>query len=145
MAIFSILKEFSAAQAIATQTANDSTNILDLGANGDSLVKRGVVHVQVNTAFATSASGTLTVTIQTCATVGGSYTTLWTSAAAIAVGTLVAGYKITGKDGIPLPSGVLRYLKVVYTVNTGAMSAGKCDAWLSNAEGGDSNKFTVAL
>ena len=90
MAIFSILKEFSAAQAETTQAAHDSTNILDLGANGDSLVKRGVVHIQVNTAVTSAGAGTVAFSIETCATVGGSYTQLWTTAA-IAKTTLVAG------------------------------------------------------
>ena len=46
---------------------------------------------------------------------------------AIGKATLVAGYKVFE---VPIPFKLQRYAKLVYTVATGPLTAGKFDAWI---------------
>lgn len=130
---------FSNAQAETTQAAHASTNIVDLGAQVDhwgSAVSPNVdvggdlrLHVQVVEALTTSAGGTLTVELQDSdnGTDFASVTPGKVITAAEAAATLVAGYTVIDQ---PLPSGLRRYLRLLYTIGTGAMTAGAVDAWI---------------
>lgn len=129
MAILDATLVFSDAQAETTQAAHDSDNIVDCGlanANLGAGTPKWLV-VSVNTAFTTSASGTLTVALQDCATVGGSYATV-IAGETHAVTALVKGFKILC---VPLPAEHARFLKLVYTIGTGAMTAGAIDAYIT--------------
>lgn len=122
--------EFSDAQAI-TSTA-DSTNIINFG-NADPNQGEGtklVFHCDVDTTFTASGSATMTVDLQDCDTVDGTYASTGIYKATIPKATLVAGYKIFE---VPLPYSFRQYMKVVYTVATGPMTAGKVNAYISLA------------
>lgn len=116
---------FSEAQAV-TVTA-DSTNILDLRDNGDDLGRLLNLFVQMGLAGTAAGSATLTITVETCATEGGSYTVVHTTGA-IAVASLTAGAKVLD---IALPTGLLRYVKLVYTVATGPLLTGTVTAGIT--------------
>ncbi len=109
---------FSEEQAV-TATA-DSTNILDLRDNGDDIGRLLNLILMVVAAAEASGSATVTFSVQTCATVGGSYDTIYTSAA-IGKAALTAGARPVD---IALPAGLKRFVKVVYTVATGPLTAG---------------------
>jgi hypothetical protein len=122
---------FSDSQAKGTgvfdsAAAFDSTNIVDLTKAGNRLDNLNFV-AQVDTAFV-GTSSTLKVALATCATTNGSFETLLASDA-IPEATLVAGYEVI-KTRVPR-SGVKRYVKVIYTVGTAAMSAGAISAFLT--------------
>lgn len=130
---------FSEAQAETTQAAHDSTNIIDLGAQVDhwgttvapalDIGGKNRIHVQVHDAFTTSASGTLTVELQDSAN-GADFASITPGkviTAAEAAATLVAGFTLLDQA---IPTGVRRYLKLVYTIGTGAMTAGSINAWI---------------
>ena len=127
--------EFSDAQAVTATAA--STNIVDLNAAGKIEGKPYYLHIKVNTSATASGDATVTFSFETDDNTGfSSATTLWTSAA-IGKATLVAGYEV-----IRLPINGLaleRYLRVYYTVDTGPLTAGKFDAFLS--ADGDTNEF----
>lgn len=120
---------FSDAQAI-TSTA-DSTNVLDFG-NADPNQGEGtklVLHVDVDTAFTASGSATLTVNLLSSAD-DSTYVSTKLLTGAIPKATLVAGYKIFETS---IPYEFLRYMKLVYTVATGPMTAGKVNAYIALA------------
>lgn len=120
--------EFSDAQEFTTAEAHDSENILDLGI-ADPNKGAGTpvfVDAHVNTDFASDGSATLKTELQHCDTVDGSYSTL-ISSGEIAVDDLVAGKALL--DDV-LPKEHKRFLKIVYTVGTAAMTAGAVDAML---------------
>lgn len=124
---------FSDAQAKATGVFDsaadfDSTNIVDLSAAGDRLEDMYLV-IRVDTAVQSAGSATVGFSLQTCATINGTYSTLL-STAAIAKTSLTANTEVL-KARVPL--GVKRFLKVVYTVGTAALTAGKFDAFLTPA------------
>lgn len=131
--------EFSDGQALTSQGAANSTNIIDLniGVDGLGSAKNSNpgesgklwLFVVVSTLFESGGAGTLAVELQDCATVGGSYTNAGISTGTIALGTLVAGYKIIR---MPLPTGLLEFLKLVYTVATADFTAGAVDAWIGH-------------
>lgn len=116
---------FSEEQAV-TATA-DSTNILDLRDNGDDLSRLLNLFVLVTAAATAEGSATVTFSVQTCATVDGSYETIYTTGA-IGKATLVAGYK---PIDAALPTGLKRFVKVVYTVATGPLTAGAFTAGIT--------------
>lgn len=117
---------FSDGQAI-TATA-DSTNIIDLGAarmgEGGSMQ----LNLQVEEAFTAAGAATLTITMLTDDNEAFSSAQTIYNSGAIGKATLVKGYRIPGLTS--LPAGVERYVKLVYTVATGPMTAGKINAAL---------------
>lgn len=127
MALLDKQNEFSDAQAI-TVTA-DSTNTIDKLADGDALAGAELyLVISVNTSFTAVGAGTLQFQLLTDDDVAfGSPRTLWDSGA-IGKATLVAGYYVAR---VKLPVGMQRYTKLVYTVATGPMTAGKVDAYLT--------------
>jgi hypothetical protein len=123
--------QFSAAQQLLTSAASD--NIVDLLAArdlgiGDSPAVQ--VIASVNTAFATTNSGTLQLQFQ-----GSTDSTTWTTyveTPAIAAASLAATRQLAGFDlPRPVPGAALpRYYRLNYVVGTGTFTAGKVDAWL---------------
>lgn len=123
MAIQDELLKMSDAQAV-TVTA-DSTTVLDLTKDGDAK-KPLRWKVRVTTTFTTSDAAVLAVALQTAS--ASSYAQLGTCArTAIAVGTLTAG---TILIDMPLPYGLKKNLKTVYTVTVGSFTAGKIESIL---------------
>jgi hypothetical protein len=118
---------FSSAQAITVTAA--STDLIDLGSTRD--IGSGEVLeliVVVDTAFTAGGSATLDIALQTDTAVGfGTATTLLTTGT-IAVASLTAGYVAARWR---LPRGVLRYLRLNYTVATGPMLTGTITAGIS--------------
>lgn len=126
---------FSEAQAI-TETA-DSETVWDQGAGEDAWGtartypemaegKQLFLNVVSKAAFTADGAGTLTISLQSCATVDGSYTSHF-STAAIAKAALTEGAR---QIAMALPLGLSRFVKLVYTVATGPMTAGSIDAWV---------------
>lgn len=139
MAILDAKLVLSDAQAETTAAAHDSDNVLNMGAGknewGTATIadygeanKQLWLHVYVNTTFTSGGSATLTVALQdsadnsTFAAVSPAITT-----GAVAVASLAAGYELIR---MPLPPNLRRYVKLVYTIGTAAMTAGKLDAWV---------------
>ena len=144
MAILDSYNEFSSAQEPVTQAAIPSTNVVDLAGAGDEILKYDAelrkirLHVLITEAFVGTGT-TLTVVLQTDSDVAfGSAATLW-SAGAVAKAALVAGYRVTGEGGVPLPSGCERYLRMLYTPDDTFETTGILDAYLSNDA--DTNEF----
>ena len=114
---------FSDEQAI-TATAN-STNVIDLGAADMDAGTPLHILAQVTEAFTAAGAATLTVTLETDDNDSFSSATTLLSTAAIGKATLVAGYQLPISF---LPENVERYVRLVYTVATGPMTAGKITA-----------------
>lgn len=117
---------FSDAQAV-TSTA-DSTSVIDFGVAD---VNKGagtplVLEITVNTTCTASGSATVTVDVQDSADAS-SYAAIGIYKATIAKATLVAGYVIYRG---PLPHAFRRYMKIIYTVATGPLTAGAFDAYI---------------
>jgi hypothetical protein len=120
--------QLSDAQAVTSTGSTASSNVIDLGVARD--IAGGVVEalkllIQVNTTVTSGGSATLQVQVQTSAD-NSSWSTLAESAA-IAVASLVQGYRFF-ENGVPGPTS--RYLRLNYVVGTAAMTAGKLDAAL---------------
>ena len=127
-------------QAETTQAAHDSDVQLDLGAGVNELGSAVAaelgeggklwLNVVVGTAFATSSSATLAVALQDSAD-DSSYAAAspTCSTPATAAATLTAGKVIIST---PLPTSLRRYVKLVYTIGTGTMTAGAIDAWIGH-------------
>ena len=110
---------FSNEQTLATAAqANNSTNTLDFKSNGDDIDHLLRWFLLITNAPATSAGATLTVTWQTSAN-NSDWTTLWTSDTFAAASLTDGAYVIKRQ---PLPAGLLRYNKLVFTTGTGAWS-----------------------
>ena len=121
-----IMDEFlvmSDAQAVTASIA--STDYIDTLAEGDAITPGARLHVLVNTLFETSDVGTLTIALQTDAatTFDTGPTTLFTTSA-LGAASLTAGSVLID---IVVPKGVLRYLRVYYTV-ANTFTAGNIDA-----------------
>lgn len=123
------LNEFSDAQAETTVAAHDSTNIVDLGADSNQAIGHELyLNIIVETAVTSAGAATVQFQLLTDDNAAfSSASTLWDSGA-IGKATLVDGYQVCR---IRVPKGAERYLKVVYTIGTAALTAGKFDAFLS--------------
>jgi hypothetical protein len=130
--------EFSDGQALTSQGAVDSTNVIDLNAGVDGLGsakqsnpgESGKIwlFVRVTTLFTSAGAATLATKLQDSAdNVTFADTELETGA--IALATLVAGYSIFR---VAIPAELRRYLKLVYTVAGADFTAGAVDAWLGH-------------
>src|SRR4051812_10861435 len=111
---------FSSDQAL-TASAN-STDIIDLGSRDVGAGEPDTVLVQVTEAFNNLTS--LTVALQTSSTEAFSVPVQLT-AATVALASLTAGAKFSIGA---VPRGVLRYLRLAYTVTGSAPSTGKITA-----------------
>lgn len=120
--------KFSDSQAV-TVTA-DSTNVLDLQAAGDALGEENLYLAIQTKAADVAAVGAATVTFDLVTSVDEAFSSPITlySSGAIGKAALTKNKSIIK---LPLPIGVKRYLKVVYTVATGPLTAGAFDAFLT--------------
>jgi len=118
---------FSWNQEVTLQTANASTDYVDLTKAGDAI--DGLWLEILVTDDATSNGGaTVAFSLQTDNdSAFGSATTL-ISTAALAYAGLDEGVKVLQTK---IPMGVERYLRVVYTVGTAALTGGKFSAYLT--------------
>jgi len=117
---------FSDAQAITT-TAN-STNVIDLLKDRDIGVGHPVgVLIQVVTTMTAAGAATLTVTIETDDNASFSSATVLYTSGAIAVADLIAGKR---PWLLWFGANNERYIRLVYTVATGPMTAGAVTAGL---------------
>jgi hypothetical protein len=140
MAIIDTRLMYSDDQVETTAAAHDSTNTLDLGAGYDAFGNALVADW--------ARAGTdlfLTVLVTEAVTSGGAATVLFDlqdsadnssfssvkATSAIAKATLVAGYVAIK---IALPKGLRRYSKIIYTIGTAALTAGKFSAWIGPAD-----------
>ena len=123
------LLTYSEEQAETTVAAHDSTNTVDLGLNSD-YGERGTLWLvcKVVETFTSGGSATLAVAFQDSAD-NSSFAAVANapSKAATAVASLVAGYELLR---FKLPPGVRQYSKLVYTIGTAVMTAGKVSAYL---------------
>jgi len=130
--------EFSDAQAETTVAAHISTNVVDMGTVGEWADGQPVyLVVTVNTAFTSAGAATLAVELLSDATstvaVDGSATSHWASETLALATVAVAGYVIAC-FALPMEGTTYeRYLGVMYTIGTAAMTAGKVDAYLTTA------------
>lgn len=133
------LLRLSDTQALTTTAI--SNNVWDTGplggavpaANAGRLLGSGEeLHLTLacRATFTSGGAPTLTATLESSAAAGlTSPTVHWTSAANIALATLVNGFWIA--DGIPLPPGdYLRFIGIRYTIATAAYTGGTVDAWI---------------
>ena len=113
-------EEFSRAQEIPVtlNAATNSTNVLDFKAHGDDIDRLLRWFVILKETATSDGAATLTITWQTSAN-NSNWTTVFTSAT-FALASLTAGAKLV--DGAVLPSGLLRYNKLVYTNGTAAFT-----------------------
>jgi hypothetical protein len=114
----------SDAQAVTSSAA--STDYVDTLAAGDAIAPGARVKVQVNTAFTTGDSATLTVALE-CDD-NASFTsakTLVTTSALAVTSIDAAGDSVLD---VVIPAIAERYIRVYYTVGTGSFSAGNIDA-----------------
>lgn len=126
--ILDVSNLFSDGQDETSQGACVSDYTVDLVNSGDA-EKALWFEITVDTTCSSGGSATVAFALQTCAeSTFSSATTLWTRTA-VAVATLVAGYKVVK---MRLPAGCLRYLRVVYTIATADLVSGKFNAFLTH-------------
>jgi len=124
MALIDYNNMFSNAQAVTSSVA--STYYIDGRAAGEALNNDIYLIVEVGTEFAGGTS--LEIALQTSADSSfSSYTTLFDSGV-ILLAKLTANTVLVK---VPIPIGLLRYLRVYYTVS-GTMTAGTVSAFLQN-------------
>lgn len=112
-----------------------STNVIDLGAARDIGAGDEVeIHVQILTAFTAGGAATLQISLQSCATSGGTYVDLLFSpvyaVANLTVGAPIFRYKLPpmqlNDTGTPN-----QFLALNYVVATGPMTAGAVFAYIT--------------
>ncbi len=113
---------------------HDLTSVLDLGSGYDEfgnakvpdygLGGRPWLNINITTACASAGSATLKFSLQHCDTEGGTYVAVLTSRE-FALSELVAGFAAVRWK---LPAGLKEFVKIVATVGTAALTAGKCTA-----------------
>lgn len=116
--------EMSNEQGVASSEASDY--YIDTKAAGDAISPGARLKVQINIAFVTADSATLTIALQCDDNDGfNSAKTLFTTVA-------LAVTEIDAIGDIPvdivIPKGCERYIRMYYTVGVGSFSAGKIDA-----------------
>lgn len=122
------LLEMSDAQAETTVTTHASTDVLDLKKAGNVLANELFLVVTVNEAVASNGAATVAFDLQTSdAEAFGSGVDTLIATGAIGKATLVAGYTVIRTR---LPTGLKRYVRMVYTIGTAALTAGKFSAAL---------------
>ena len=114
---------FSTSQALTSTAA--STDVIDLGANGD--LGRANMRFRASVATAFSGGTSVQFVLQTDDNTGFSSATTLFMTGAIAVASLTAGAVVAD---VPVPSTTERYLRVNYVV-VGTPTAGAVDAFLA--------------
>lgn len=124
------------ADATALSTAGAATilfgDVIDTGGDGINDVENLYLIISVDTAVTSGGSATVQFHLcsdaQAAIAVDGTATYHWSSPA-IAKATLVAGYRVCA---LALPKGTYeRYLGIVTTIGTAALTAGKVNAFLT--------------
>jgi hypothetical protein len=124
-----LLNTYSDAQALTSTGNTDSTNTIDQLADGDTF-EAPFIRVKVNTTFTSGGSATLAVNLITDDDVAFGSPKTFPLVAATAVASLTAGTVLyQGR----LPIGMQHYHKLQYVIGTAAMTAGKVDAFLTEA------------
>lgn len=129
MAILDNEMILSNAQAETTVAAHASTGYIDFGRAGAGYNKK--ILVTVNTSCSTASSPTVLFKVQCDDNSSFSSATDLFATAAIPAATLVAGYKVLE---FTLPAEVERYVQVTYTIGTAALTTGKFNAWVDDAQ-----------
>ncbi len=114
----------SDAQEVLTSAA--STSYIDALSAGDAISPGVRLKIQVNTAFVTGDSATLTIALQCDDNASFTSAKTLTTTAALAVTDIDAIGDIP--VDLVIPKGCERYIRMYYTVGTGSFSAGKIDA-----------------
>lgn len=127
--------ELSSAQALASVGTHASTNVINFGTGydefGDTAQRNPGeggqmwLNVQVETAFTSVGAGTLSIKLQDSAD-NATFADVYTGET-WALASLTAGAKLLR---MPLPADLRQYVRLLYTVGTTAMTAGKVDAWI---------------
>lgn len=116
------------AQAETTQAAHVTTNVIDLGAAGDS-DKELFLNIRVDTAPTSGGAATVAFSLVTSAAEALTSATTLFSTAALTYSDLTAGYKIQTR----LPRGLKRFLGGYITIAGADLTAGKFDMFLTEA------------
>jgi len=117
---------FSDAQAETTIAVHESDNIIDLTNAGDAIDSLWLV-VAVQTTVTSDGNATVAFALQTDSAVNFATADTLLSTAALAKTALTAGTQVIRTR---IPMGCKRYLRVLYTIGTAALTAGKFDAYL---------------
>ena len=120
--------QFSASQAVTATGLTASTNVVDLGVArdiGGAVSDQLALLCEVVTPFTSGGSATLQVQVQTSP--DNSAWSILVQSDAIAVASLVQGYKFLPNE---VPGGTSRYLRLNYVVGTATMTAGAITAGL---------------
>lgn len=115
----------SSAQTVTASAASDS--YIDMKAAGDALPQGVVPQVEFlinTTVLATGGASTTTFRLQTATDTAFTIAVDLAVSADIAKASLVAGYCVR----LPIPPGMLRYVRAYYTVSTNNWTSGKVDA-----------------
>lgn len=120
---------FSEAQAVTATAA--STDVVDLGPIDGTRRDIGVGYpleffTNVNTTATAAGAATVNIQLQTSPD-NSTWTTIYDSGA-LALSALVAGQRVAS---VKVPQGVLRYLRVNYSVGTGPLTAGAFTAGIN--------------
>lgn len=131
MAIKDALLTFSDEQAETTVAAHDSTNNVDLAGVAKDMGPGEELYLVIVVTEAVTSGGAATVqfAVQDSAD-DSSYAALAPvplDTGAVGKATLTLGYEVMR---IALPNSLQRYLKIVYTIGTAVLTAGKFSAWI---------------
>lgn len=137
MALFDVMFELDDALDLSTHTASEveaSTNVIDW-VNSDLEMGAGeplYLNIQVETAFGSSGSATLQVDLmrETDTDIDASSTTIYETGL-IPVASLTAGAWIM-RMSLPVNVDEDRYVGLLYTIGTAAMTAGTVNAWIDH-------------
>jgi hypothetical protein len=117
---------FSDAQDETTVAAHASDNIIDLTTAGDALDSLWLV-VAVQTTVTSDGNATVTFALQTDSDSAFGTAETLLATAAIGKASLTAGTQVIRAR---IPMGCKRHLRVLYTIGTAVLTAGKFDAYL---------------
>lgn len=120
-------KQLTLSDAQAITATADSTNAINAGQAGANIGNQVDLLCEVEEAFTAAGAGTLTVSLVTATDEAFTSPVTLVTTAAIPKATLVRGYQIPISF---LPAQLLQFFKLVYTVGTGPMTAGKINAGL---------------
>jgi len=120
----------SDAQAETSQAAHDSDNVIDFGASGADYGAINEAHLfaRVRTTCTSGGSATLTVKLQDSADNSSWADVEGVTSGSVAVADLESGLFLLRTK---LPRDLRRYIKLVYTIGTAALTAGDFDAWVA--------------
>lgn len=120
-------KQLTLSDGQAITATADSTNIINAGQAGVNNGEPVELLLQVEDNFTAAGAATLTVSMVTATDEAFTSPVTLLTTAAIPKATLVRGYQLPLSF---LPANMLQYTKLVYTVATGPMTAGKINAGL---------------